>query len=275
AKKSLRDQVIREMRIRNYSHRTITTYTSMIDLLSKYFKLSADQLTTDQVKDYIYYRITKDNVSVSMVNQLISAWKVVYTYILDNKWEGCRVKRPRRVLRLPEILSQSEALNFVDFPQNLKHRAVLNFMYSTGVRSNEVLMMKLGDIDSKRMLITVRQGKGKKDRQVPLHPKVLRLLREYYQFYHPKVYLFEGHKQGKPYSASSLQCLVKKVVRKMGIKKSVSPHNLRHCFATHMLEKGVNLRVIQQLLGHNSIKTTARYLHLANLNVTKLPNPLD
>ncbi len=267
--------MIREMRIRNYSHRTITTYTTMIDLLSKYFKLSADQLTTDQVKDYIYYRITKDNISVSMINQLISAWKVVYTYILDNKWEGCRVKRPRRILRLPEILSQSETLSLVDFPQNLKHRAILNLLYSTGVRLSEVLMIKFGDIDSKRMVITIRQGKGKKDRQVPLHPKVLHLLRKYYQFYSPKVYLFEGHKQGKPYSASSLRRLVKKIAQKMDIKKSISPHTLRHCFATHMLEKGVNLRLIQQLLGHNSIKTTTRYLHLANLSETQLPNPLD
>lgn len=263
------------MRIRNYSERTIFTYTTMIDLLSEYFNQPADQLSTNQVKDYIYYRITKDSISVSMVNQLISAWKIVYAYILGNKWDGCQIKRPKREIKLPEILSQEEVLKLVDFPRNLKHRTILNLMYSTGVRLSEVLMIKPGDVDSKRMVITIRQGKGKKDRQVVLHSKVLSLLREYYQYYRPKVYLFEGHKHGIPYSASSLQHLIRKYVRKMGIKKSISAHTLRHCFATHMLEKGVNLRVIQQLMGHNSLKTTSRYLHLANIHDAILPNPLD
>ena len=263
------------MRIRNYSERTISTYTTLLDLLSGYFGKPANQLITDQVKDYIYHRINKDNISVSMVNQLISAWKVVYVYILGNTWDGCQIRRPRREIKLPEILSLKETLRLVDFPRNLKHRTILNLMYSTGIRLNELLMMKPGDIDSKRMVITVRQGKGKKDRQVSLHSKVLSLLREYYQYYRPKVYLFEGHKQGIPYSASSLQRLIKRNVQKMGIKKSISAHTLRHCFATHMLEKGVNLRVIQQLMGHNSLKTTSRYLHLANIHDATLPNPLD
>jgi site-specific recombinase XerD len=263
------------MRICNYSPRTISTYLSLIQLLSGYYGKPTDQLTTDQVKNYIYHRITADNISVSTVNQLISAWKIIYVYILGKKWEGCRIKRPKRAIKLPEILSEKEVLDLVDFPRNLKHRVILNLMYSTGIRRNELLSLKAEDIDSSRMVIKVRQGKGKKDRQVILHAKVLKLLRDYYHYYRPKVYLFEGQKQGEPYSASSLNKIIKRNAEKLGITKTISAHTLRHCFATHMLEKGVNLKIIQQLMGHNSLKTTSRYLHLANIHEGSLPNPLD
>lgn len=263
------------MRIRNYSHRTIFTYLRLIRLLSEYYGKPVEQLTTDQIKDYIYHRITTENISVSTINQVISAWKIIYVYILGKEWEGCRIKRPRRSLKLPEILSAKEALALVDFPRNLKHRTILNLMYSTGIRRGEVLFLKAKDIDSSRMVIRVRQGKGKKDREVVLHDKVLKLLREYYCSYRPKFYLFEGQKPDKPYSASSLNNVIKNNAKKLGIKKRISAHTLRHCFATHMLEKGVNLKIIQHLMGHTSIKTTSKYLHLANIHNGDLPNPLD
>ncbi|MCK5169894.1 MAG: tyrosine-type recombinase/integrase [Bacteroidales bacterium] len=263
------------MRICNYSHRTISTYLYLIELLSVYYGKPTDQLTTDQIKDYIYHRITTDNISVSAVNQIISAWKIIYVYILGNKWEGCQIKRPRREIKLPDILSEKKALELVDSPRNLKHRVILNLMYSTGIRRNELLSLKVEDVDSSRMLIKVRQGKGKKDRQVVLHTKVLKLLRDYYSYYRPKVYLFEGHKQGEPYSASSVNKLIKRNAINLGITKIVSAHTLRHCFATHMLEKGVNLKIIQQLMGHSSLKTTSRYLHFVKINKGSLPNPLD
>lgn len=271
----MKDQVVQEMRIRNYSERTIDTYLSLLKLLSDYYGKPADQLTTEEVKDYIYHRINSEGISVSTVNQIISAWKIVYIYILGKKWEGCRIKRPRRSLKLPEILSTKEALLLVGFPRNIKHRAILNLMYSTGLRRDELLSLKAKDIDSSRMVIRVRQGKGKKDREVVLHDKVLKLLREYYRTYRPRVYLFEGQLPGKPYSATSLSNIIKENAKKLGIKKPVSAHTLRHCFATHMLEKGVNLKIIQHLLGHSSIKTTSRYLHLANVHEGNLPNPLD
>lgn len=263
------------MRIRNYSERTISTYISLIGLLSKYYEKPVEQLTTNQVKDYIYYRITTDNVSVSTVNQLISTWKIIYVYILGKKWGGCLINRPRREVKLPEILSEKEALELVDCPRNLKHRVILNLMYSTGIRCNELLSLKSEDIDSSRMVIMVRHGKGKKDRQLILHTKVLKLLRDYYYYYRPKIYLFEGSKQGNPYSSSSINKIIKRNARKLGISKTISAHTFRHCFATHMLEKGVNLKIIQQLMGHTSIKTTSRYLHLANIHKGSLPNPLD
>jgi site-specific recombinase XerD len=148
-------------------------------------------------------------------------------------------------------------------------------MYSTGIRRQELLSLKVSDVDSTRMVVNIRQGKGKKDRQVILHPKVLGILREYYRRYSPSYYLFEGFNAQKSYSATSLINIIKKNAKAVGITKSISVHTLRHCFATHMLEKGANLKVIQQLMGHTSLKTTSIYLSLAHIDNSTLPNPLD
>jgi integrase/recombinase XerD len=263
------------MRIRNFSERTITTYLSLLNKFIAHNGLPINQLTLSKLKDYIYYRIKADKISVSTVNQIISAWKIVYVYILGKEWEEFKIKRPRRTIKLPEVLSKSEAKAIINSPRNIKHQVILKLMYSTGIRLNELLFLKIGDIDSRRMIIKVRQGKGKKERHVILHPYVLELLRNYYNHYRPLVYLIEGHIAGLPYSASSIRNIIKTNARKVGVKKTVSPHTLRHSFATHMLEKGVNLKIIQQLLGHSSIITTSRYLHLANISESSLPNPLD
>jgi integrase/recombinase XerD len=267
--------MIQEMQIRNYSERTIKTYVTLLQPCLRSIGKPLSQVTGEDLKDYIYYRIREDKISVSTVNQIISAWKIVCVHILGRAREDLRIIRPRREKRLPEILSLGEALSLIDSPYNLKHRAILNLVYSTGIRCNELLSLLIGDIDSKRMVIHIRQGKGKKDRQVVLHPKALELLRAYFRAYRPVNYLFEGRKRGLPYSATSLTNIVKENAKKIGIKKSVSPHTLRHCYATHMLEKGANLRVIQQLMGHNSLKTTSGYLALANIDNGSLPNPLD
>jgi site-specific recombinase XerD len=263
------------MRIRNFSERTIATYLSLLNKLIAHYGLPFSQLTLNKLKDYIYYRIRVDKISVSTVNQIISAWKIVHVYILGKEWEECKIKRPRLAIKLPEVLSKSEAKAIVSSPRNIKHHVILNLMYSTGIRLNELLSLKIGDVDSKRMIIKVKQGKGKKERHVILHPYVLGLLRNYYKHYRPRVYLIEGHVAGSPYSAESIRKIIKASTRKVGVKKTVSPHTLRHSFATHMLEKGVNLKIIQQLLGHSSIITTSRYLHLANISENNLPNPLD
>ena len=263
------------MRIRNYSERTIKTYCSFLTQFLEYVRREPSEISTEDLKDYIYYRLKKDNISVSTINQMISAWRIVYVHLLDKKWEGCLITRPRRNKKLPEVLSQKEARTLVNSPRNLKHRAILHLMYSTGIRRNELLSLKVSDIDSSRMVVNIRQGKGKKDRQVILHPKVLDILREYYKRYRPKYYLFEGFNTEKSYSASSLTNIIKKNAKGVGITKVISVHTLRHCFATHMLEKGANLKVIQQLMGHTSIKTTSIYLSLAHIDNSTLPNPLD
>lgn len=263
------------MRIRNYSERTVRTYSSLLTKFLSYTGRELLEISIDDLKDYIYYRLREDHISVSTINQTISAWRIVYVHILGKKWEGCRIKRPRRVKKLPAILSQREAHALVNSPRNIKHRAILHLMYSTGIRRSELLALKISDIDSSRMVVNIRQGKGKKDRQVVLHPRVLDLLREYYKYYRPCNYLFEGYDRTKSYSASSMAKVVKKAAKNVGITKDISVHTLRHCFATHMLEKGANLKVIQQLMGHNSLKTTSIYLSLANIDNSSLPNPID
>lgn len=263
------------MRIRNYSERTIKTYSCLLGDFFNHVQRNPEDITTNDLKTYIYHRLKTDNISVSTINQTLSAWRIVYVYLLGKEWEGCRIIRPRRDKKLPVVLSQQEARSLVYAPINLKHRAILQLMYSTGIRRGELLALKVSDIDSARMVINIRQGKGRKDRQVLLHTKVLEILREYYSRYHPKDYLFEGYGSKRCYSASSLTKIVKSNAKKVGITKDISVHTLRHCFATHMLERGVNLKVIQQFMGHSSIKTTTIYLSLTNIDVKTLPNPLD
>jgi site-specific recombinase XerD len=267
--------MIQEMRIRNYSERTIATYVSLFKSLQAYFNKPVKEITLTDVKDYLYHRLQKDNISVSTVNQTISSWKIVYVHLLGKNWKAFWIVRPRKNKALPEVLSSKETQSLINSPKNIKHRAMLYLLYSTGMRRNELLGLRPKDIDSSRMVINIRQGKGKKDRQLPLHPKLLELLREYFRRYRPGTYLFEGFGGNVPYSATGLGNIVKKNARIAGITKHVPPHTLRHCFATHMLEKGANLKIIQKFMGHSSLNTTSVYLSLVNINKNDLPNPLD
>ena len=261
------------MRIRNYSERTIKSYNCSIGQVAGYFKLPPGLVTINQFKAFLYHLVNKENCSVSKINQNISAWKILQQDILGRKWESIKIKRPRREKRLPVVLSISEAQALINAPLNEKHRTLLIFAYSTGVRRNELLNITLKDIDREREVIKI-MGKGKKQREVSLSPNLLNLLETYYRRYRPSVFLFEGPVPGKSYSAASMAKIVKDATVKTGIKKNVSPHVLRHSFATHMLEKGVNLKRLQLLLGHNSMKTTSVYLHLADIDKVQLPDLL-
>lgn len=267
--------MLQEMRIRNYSERTIRSYVSSIAYLAKYYKLSPEKITREQVKSYAYYLIQNKQVSGSSINQLISAWKIFQVDVLGHEWEEFRLKRPRGEKRIPQILSRKEVLKLVSTPINLKHRVLITLAYATGLRRGELLALKLVHIDSPRKVVRVEKGKGNKTREVPATAKLINLLRFYYQTYHPKVFLFEGQKPGVPYSAASFQNVIKKAAFNAGIKKNISPHILRHTFATHMLEKGVNLKRLQIILGHSSLKTTSIYLHLANPISGNLPDLLS
>lgn len=267
--------MLQEMRVRNYSERTVNSYVSSISNLSKYFNLSPEKINREQVISYAYHLIRNKHVSVSTINQLISAWKIFQVDVLGNQWEDFRLKRPKREKKIPRVLSQEEALKLINIPNNLKHRMVLKLAYATGLRRAELLALKLTHIDSARNVLRVVQGKGKKSREVPAPNTLIRELRLYYKSFRPKVYLFEGYKPGIQYSATSIEKIVKDAAVKAGIKKDISPHILRHSFATHMLEKGVNLKRLQIILGHNSLKTTSIYLHLANPNSADLPDLLS
>lgn len=261
----------REMRIRNYSERTIRSYICSVGQVCDHFNLPPGKISVSQFKSYLYFLIDHEHCSVSRINQNISAWKILQQDLLKRQWETIRIKRPRREKRLPVVLSDTEARTLIRSPRSYKHRVLLTLAYATGMRRNELLHIRLKDIDRQRSVIRVT-GKGNKQRELPVPDKLFKSLEKYYRRWRPVVYLFEGAVPGKAYSAASMQKIVKDNAVKAGIKKNISPHVLRHSFATHMLERGVNLKRLQLLMGHNSMTTTSIYLHLADLDKTRLPD---
>ncbi len=270
------ERMVREMQLRNYSERTIRSYSASMSKVENFYNLPLDKITTQQFKDFLHRRITVDRISVSMVNQGISAFKIIQTDILDRQWEPVKIKRPRMEKKLPSVLHMKEVEQMIYQTRNIKHKALLALAYSSGLRREEIRMIKPGAIDSKGMHVHVVSGKGKKDRYTILSQKALELLRMYYQLERPVNYLFEVQgKKGKCLAAGTINQIAKQAAKRAGIRKAISFHTLRHCFATHLLEKGINLRLIQQFMGHSSIKTTSIYLHLANINPGSIISPLD
>ena len=274
--KSFESLQIQEMQIRNYSPRTIETYCKLLCHLEKELGKSLYEITTEDFKSKLHFMITVTGSSTSTINQLISAFKIFYVDVCHREWEEFHVKRPRKEKKLPIVLSLEEVERMISVTNNLKHKAILMLTYSAGLRRMEVLQIKPKDIDSQRMQIRVVQGKGKKDRYTILSQKTLEILRLYYKLERPHVFLFEPNgNKGKALSERTLENIVKNSIKKAGIKKEASFHTLRHCFATHLLESGVNIRQIQQFLGHTSLKTTAIYLHVAQIKTDSFTSPLD
>ena len=270
------EKLIQEMQLRNYSPRSVHTYSGLLSKIECDLATSLDTISIAQFKDYLHRRIINEKISVPLINQSISAFKILQVDVLGRTWEQFKIKRPRREKKLPVVLSIGEVEKLIAFTQNIKHRALLALAYSSGLRRQEIQLIKPVDIDSARMQVHVVQGKGKKDRHSILSPKALDLLRTYYKIERPKTFLFESQgKRGVQLADSTLLAIVKNSAAKAGIKKRVSFHTLRHCFATHLLEKGVNLRIIQEFMGHVSLKTTAGYLHLVNVQPSGITSPLD
>ncbi|MBE0641700.1 MAG: tyrosine-type recombinase/integrase [Bacteroidales bacterium] len=274
-KTSLIEELDREMRMRNYSERSIHSYVGCISRAAIYHQVEPLSLTRDHIRRFALYKIQQHKASPSALNQLISAWKIIQVDILKVAWQDIALKRPRARKTLPVVLSRKQAFELINALPNIKHRALLSLTYSTGLRLSEVLHLKPGQIDSQRGVLRVVDGKGKKSREVSVSPSLIGLLRKYYSIYRPRVYLFEGRIPGNPYSATSMRKLVKRAGQKVGVHKSISVHTLRHSFATHMLESGVNLKRLQMLLGHNSMKTTSGYLHLTDQSDNPLPDLLS
>lgn len=272
----LTQRMTREMQVRNYSERSIKTYTSLLSKIVKHFGIPLDQISGNQVKDYLHHRVVVEKVSTSAINQTISAFKILHEDVLGREWETIKIKRPRRNQKLPVVLSLEEVEKLISATLNLKHKALLALAYSSGVRREEAQQMKPSNIDSSRMCVNVTNGKGRKDRRTILSKKALELLRTYYKAVKPSVYLFESNqKKGGYLSGSTLDKIVKRSAEKAGIQKKISFHTLRHTFATHLLEAGVNIKLIQKFLGHSSIKTTMIYLHIANVEPGSISSPLD
>lgn len=216
-------------------------------------------------------------MSVSLINQTIGALRILFRDVLNLPLDKhLSIKRPRRSHHLPVVLSKGEVRAMLTALSNPKHIAMIALLYSTGMRRNELIQLKIVDVDSKRMKIRIAHGKGNKPRDVILSERTLALLRRYYKSAHPRpsTYLFESPYPDRPYSASSLCKVVHRAAHRAGITKNVTPHTLRHTFATHMLEQGENLKTIQYLMGHTSLRATMVYLHLAKID-SSIKSPLD
>lgn len=268
-------KMLQEMQLRNYSTRSIKTYLSRIQLISNYFNAPLDELTTEQIKSYLLYLINDQRLSKSTLNQTISALKILFENVFNKQWQNLNIPRPRSEKFLPVVLSIEEVKELIDCTRNLKHKAAFALTYSSGLRLNEVCNLKPADIDSQRKQVRIYRGKGHKTRYSILSDSALLLLRQYWMSYKPKNYLFEGKQSRSHISANALQIAFKKNVKRTGIKKKICFHTLRHSFATHLLEQGTNLRIIQHLLGHQSVKTTQIYTHLVNFDIEQVKSPLD
>lgn len=260
---------------KRYSQNTIKTYVEALkSFLVFYNQRTVASLNNDDVITYNNEYILKKGLSVSYQNQIVNAIKLFFTTIFETKMEIEKIHRPKREKLLPNVLSKDEVKALLEAHANIKHKVMLSLLYSCGLRRGELLHLKPSDIDSKRNVVIIRQAKGKKDRITPLSPKILEMLRTYYAAYKPKVWLFEGQ-GGGAYSEQSLQSVLKQALVKANIKKPVTLHWLRHSYATHLLEAGTDLRYIQELLGHNSSKTTEIYTHVSTKNLQQIKSPFD
>ena len=260
---------------KRYSSNTIKVYSDSMSTFLRYFSMKdISDISNDDLIDFNNNYILKNNFSSSFQNQVVNAVKLYFSAIQHKKIDVELIHRPRREKVLPNVLSKEEVKAILDAPYNLKHRAMLAMIYSCGLRRGELLSLTKFDIDSKRMVVIIRMAKGKKDRIVPLSPKILSLLRDYYKSYSPKEFLFEGQGGGK-YSEKSLENVFKQSLFKANNKKPVTLHWLRHSYATHLLESGTDLRYIQDLLGHKSSKTTEIYTHVSTKNIQNIRSPFD
>lgn len=261
---------------KRYSYNTIKSYTEALRIFLVYFKeKQPEDITNEDFQHFIHEYIIKKQYSFSYQNQMVNGIKSYYSHIHSKKIDIQRLERPKRKKALPNVLSKEEVKEILFAHNNLKHKVMLSMIYSCGLRRSELLNLKPSDIDSKRNIIIIRQSKGKKDRITPLSPKILEMLRKYYFENKPKNWLFEGQNEGEQYSEQSLQSVLKQALQKAKITKPVTLHWLRHSYATHLLESGTDLRYIQELLGHNSSKTTEIYTHVSTKSIQQIKSPFD
>ncbi|PIB37382.1 recombinase [Reichenbachiella sp. 5M10] len=264
-----------KLEIRKYSLNTARIYISMFENFMNYYSKEEDlmRLSEMEVKKYMQHLVNQGK-SDSYLNQALNAIKFYYEVVKEMPNRFYDIERPIKREPLPKVLGKNEVLAMIKVTHNLKHRCIISLLYSAGLRRAELLNLIPADIESERMMIRVRGGKGGKDRYTLLGRQVLDDLRDYYKKAQPKQYLFEGANGGR-YSPTSIMKIVRRAALKAGIAKRVTPHMLRHSFATHLLESGTDLRYIQVLLGHNSSRTTEIYTHVANTNLLGIKNPLD
>lgn len=268
------EEYLQKLKLKKYANNTVRNYVSSFESFINFYKdIDLVNLNENDIRKYLE-KLIEEERSNSYINVSINAIKFYYEMVLGMPNRFYSIERPRKEFKLPKVLSKEEILTIIENTNNIKHRCIASLLYSAGLRRNELLNLRIEDIDSKRMLINIKQGKGNKDRNTVLNRSVLDDLRKYYKTHNPKTFLFEGAIPGKKYSSSSVLQIVKRAAKKAGIKENVSPHMLRHSFATHLLENGTDLRYIQLLLGHNSTKTTEIYTHVATNTFTEIKDLL-
>jgi site-specific recombinase XerD len=273
--------MLEELQRRNLSQLTAECYLRAVEEFSRYFNTPPDRLGPEQIRQYQAHLFSERKLDANTVSQHLSALRFFFIKTLKRRWTVEETPYPKRAIRLPDILSIEEVERLIDSAENRLHRIWLLTLYATGVRRQEFVELKVTDIDSARMIVHIRQGKGNQDRDVMLSPRLLEELREYFRGMNPKpkTYLFPGggraHATDVPMSGKSVFLAVKLAAKRAGLQKRVHPHTLRHCFATHLLESGADLRTIQLLLGHADLKTTSRYLHLSERHLKATASPLD
>jgi site-specific recombinase XerD len=271
----LRQRLIEDLQVRNYSPRTVDCYVHHVALFARHFGVSPDQLGPEQIHAYQVHLSQERKVSWSFFNQAVCALRFFYNVTLARNYPREYVPFGKVPKKLPVVLSREEVVKLLSCVKYPKHRMLFRTAYATGLRSAEVRHLQIGHIDSARMLLHVVQGKGAKDRYVPLSQPLLAELREYWRVYRPQHWLFPGNPPERPLHGCSIQRALTRAAQEAGLRKRVSPHTLRHSFATHLLEAGVDVLTIQKLLGHRDVATTAIYTHITRQRLQNIVSPLD
>ena len=273
---SLRRRMTEDMQVRNLAVNTRLTYIQQVSLFARHFKKSPEQLGPDEIRAYQVYLTNERKLAPSSILIAVAALRFLYKVSLKKEWPFDEViPPPKKPQKLPVVLSPEEVLQFLDCVGSTKHRTILTTCYAAGLRITESVRLRPTDIDSKRMVIRVEQGKGQKDRYVMLSPKLLVTLREWWRLGRPLHWLFPGDRPEQHISKDAVEQACQKAHRLCHISKPITPHCLRHAFAVHLLEQGTDVRTIQLLLGHRSLATTARYLRVATSKVCSTISPLD
>ncbi len=271
----LRRRMIEDLRIRGYAPGTEKDYVRCVARFAQHFGRSPETLGAKEIREFQVHLVIKSGVSYGVQSRFVSALRFFYTVTLNRPWLIERIPHPMIEKKLPVIPGRKEVLRFLEAVPNIKHRAILTACYAAGLRVSEAVRLKVTDINSERMVIHVRQSKGRKDRMVPLSEVLLKVLRTYWKAVRPQVWLFPGRDKDKPLSCRTVQHVCMRARRRAGLHPKLTVHTLRHAFATHLLDAGENVRTIQLLLGHRSLRTTQTYTHVSTRELLATRSPLD
>lgn len=271
----LRQRMIEDMKIRNLSPRTQESYVRLIEHFARYFGKSPEQLGPEEIREYQVYLVNERDLSPSTLIQVVAALRFLYGTTLRQSWTVQAIAYPRRPKRLPIVLSRLEVARILDAAWTLRLHTILSLIYGCGLRSAEATHLRVQDIDSERMLLRIASGKGDKERWVPLSAKLLELLRKYWKVYRPKYWLFPGSSPDQPMREEPVRQVFNLICEELRLKKKATLHTLRHSYATHLMEDGVDMRSIQVVLGHSSLSTTGIYTHVSERKLHEAKSPLD